>query len=171
MQLPGQEGQRSRGDGSCRHQSAGHPPPPAQARRLQQGAAPQPDRQQEQDGPGQKGQPSARPAPPQKQTLAQHAQPPPWSGASGSKAASPQACVSSRVYHIIVLCYLKTHTLGRPVGRSEPHLKAEPPGLQPAHKAAVVAPPPLSRASRRPRAPSPTAPPPWKPVRRLRAHG
>ena len=75
MQLPGQEeGQRSRGDGSCRHQSAGHPPPPAQARRLQQGAAPQPDRQQEQDGPGQKGQPSARPAPPQKQTLAQHAQ-------------------------------------------------------------------------------------------------
>ena len=46
----------------------------AAAYAVQQGAAPQPDRQQEQDGPGQKGQPSARPAPPQKQTLAQHAQ-------------------------------------------------------------------------------------------------
>ena len=83
MQLPGQEeGQRSRGDGSCRRapearaQLAGEEVADglAPVRRLQQGAAPQPDRQQEQDGPGQKGQPSARPAPPQKQTLAQHAQ-------------------------------------------------------------------------------------------------
>ena len=96
--------------------------------------------------------------------------PPPWSGASGSKAASPQACVSSRVYHIIVYVTLK-RTPGRAVGAVRTASQSRTTRAPACAQSSGCRPPPLSRASRRPRAPSPTAPPPGSLSGRLRAHG